>query len=196
MVAAAALSGNVVPFPRTRIVRSRRRRLEELFDTSGVDHLWLSGFHVDWETGRPNRAKPGGGDTHTHCSAFVAALAMRVGVYILRPPEHSQQLLANAQADWLRGTGMVFGWRALADERAAQDAADAGRLTVASYKNPNPRQSGHIAFVRPADGRAGDIPSVGPCITQAGGHNFVAGSLKQGFGVRRSAVRFFSCPIL
>ncbi|MCW6508559.1 hypothetical protein [Lichenifustis flavocetrariae] len=173
--------------------RSGDWRPEDLFDSSGVDHLWLSGWNVDWETGRANKAKPGGTDAHTHCSAFVAALAMRVGVYILRPPEHGQQLLANAQADWLRDLGHAFGWRALAGEREAQASADEGRLTVASYKNPNPKQSGHIAFVRPSNGAGWQTLTGGPTITQAGGHNFIEGSLQQGFGSRRSLVRFYAC---
>ncbi len=194
----------IIPFPMARHrspppycppSRSNRSRLEDLFDTSGVDHLWLSGWHVDWVTGRANKAKPGGTDAHTHCSAFVAAIAMRVNVYILRPPEHDQQLLANAQADWLQGIGHVFGWRALADEGEAQAAANAGRLTVASFKNPHPTQSGHIAFVRPSEGDHWRMSPDGPAITQAGGHNFIAGSLQQGFGSRRSWIRFYACHI-
>ena len=196
MSAAFAMAGHSLSPPCCRPSRSGRWRLEELFDASGVDHLWLSGWHVDWETGRANKTKPGGTDAHTHCSAFVAAIAMRVGVYILRPPQHPQQLLANAQADWLQGTGYIYGWRGLAGEQEAQAAADGGLLTVASYKNPNPKDSGHIAFVRPGSSGRWQILSGGPTITQAGGHNFIEGSLQQGFGSRRSAVRYYACHTL
>jgi hypothetical protein len=47
-----------------------------------VESLWIAGQHINWETGEPDR----GGDyegpgNHTHCSAFSAAAANRLGIY-------------------------------------------------------------------------------------------------------------------
>ena len=62
-------------------------RLATLLDGTGVDHLWLAGDRVDWETGEP-RGAWNDGRAHTHCSAFVASIAKRMGIYVLRPPDH------------------------------------------------------------------------------------------------------------
>src|SRR4051812_46582536 len=76
------------------------RQLEPFLGSSGVDHLWLAGWPVAWRTGEEDRAVPGGPEAKPHCSAFVAARAERVGIYVLRPPQHRQSLLANAQMRW------------------------------------------------------------------------------------------------
>ncbi len=78
-------------------------KLAKLLDSSGVDHLWLAHEHIVWNTGAPDPARPPASRHATHCSAFAAAMAERVGIYLLRPPEHSQRLLANAQMKWLDG---------------------------------------------------------------------------------------------
>ena len=36
------------------------------------------------------------GPGHTHCSAFTAAAAMRLGIYLLRPPEHVDETSKSA----------------------------------------------------------------------------------------------------
>ena len=72
---------------------------------------------------------------HTHCSAFVAAFAKKLGIYILRPPEHGQVLLANAQNEWLPSAGAAQGWRAVSNALEAQALANSGVLVVASYHN-------------------------------------------------------------
>ena len=46
----------------------------------------------------------------THCSAFAASEAEKLGIYLLHPPEHSATLLANAQQEWLFGAGTNQGW--------------------------------------------------------------------------------------
>jgi len=46
---------------------------------------------------------------HTHCSAFAAAVAMYLDIYLPRPPNHGQTLLANAQTQWLSGEGSFSG---------------------------------------------------------------------------------------
>jgi hypothetical protein len=75
-----------------------------------VEHFWKRAVAVDWETGEPTS------DFHvsrtdTHCSAFAAAVAKDVGIYLLQPPDHhpslrsqeGQEFLANAQSFWLNG---------------------------------------------------------------------------------------------
>jgi len=77
-------------------------KLAAALDGLNVESLWLAHEHVNWETGEPDRgAEDEGPGNHSHCSAFAAAAAKKLGVYLLRPPEHGQLLLANAQAKWL-----------------------------------------------------------------------------------------------
>jgi hypothetical protein len=176
-------------------------RLGRFLDDSGVDHLWLPGFRVDWRTGDAIEAWPAGSGAHTHCSAFAASAAMRLGVYVLRPPQHGQTLLANAQMGWLRGPeAMAGGWRILPDVVTAQTEANRGVLVMAVFENPDPERPGHIAIVRPGPIAANALAQSGPMVTQAGGHNALAVPLAQGFGNHRGAwivggggaVRFFA----
>ena len=149
-----------------------------------VDKLWLPGAIVDWKTGLPTgQAIKDAKSKHTHCSQFVAAATERLGVYVLRPPEHGVVLLANAQFDWLPSdAGMKAGWVALKDGAAAQAAANDGRLVLASLKNPDPTKSGHIAIVRPGNKDADLLAKDGPDIMQAGGTNALRTTLRKGFG--------------
>jgi len=70
-------------------------------DALNVEQHWPAGQHVHWQSGVPDGKPETGIGKHTHCSAFVAAAAKQLGIYILRPPEHAQILLANAQFEWL-----------------------------------------------------------------------------------------------
>jgi hypothetical protein len=172
-------------------------RLRAWLDGSGVDRLWQAGFHVNWETGETlSRSRR----VSTHCSAFVAAFAKSLGIYILRPPDHSQALLANAQMRWLTTDGAGQGWRPLPDATAAQRAANAGELVVASFENPDPDEPGHIAIVRPGIPDAATLASLGPDVTQAGGHNWLSTPLARGFhshpGAWPGGVKFFAHPIV
>jgi hypothetical protein len=149
-----------------------------------VDKLWLPGAIVDWKTGLPTgQAIKDATSKHTHCSQFVAAATERLGVYILRPPEHGVVLLANAQFDWLAlDAGKKAGWVALKDAAAAQAAANDCRLVLASLKNPDPNKSGHIAIVRPGNKDADLLAKEGPDVMQAGGTNALRTPLRKGFG--------------
>jgi len=161
-----------------------RQRIASAIDSSGVESLWIAGYTVDWETGRSLTGHHvTDGQAHTHCSAFVAAIAMRLDIYILRPPQHGTVLLANAQGAWLDGAGAAWGWRPLFDEQQAQEAANNGEFVVASYINPDAEKSGHIAIVRPGHGEIE--------IAQAGNRNFTRGLLEEGFGSRRWSIRFY-----
>jgi glutamine amidotransferase-like uncharacterized protein len=149
-----------------------------------VDKLWLPGAIVDWKTGLPTgQAIKDAKNKHTHCSQFVAAATERLGVYVLRPPEHGVVLLANAQFSWLASdAGKKAGWVALKEGAAAQAAANDGRLVLASLKNPDPTKSGHIAIVRPGNKDAELLAQEGPDIMQAGGTNALRTTLRKGFG--------------
>ena len=149
-----------------------------------VDKLWLPGAIVDWKTGLPTgQPIKDAKNKHTHCSQFVAAATKRLGVYVLRPPEHGVVLLANAQFNWLASdAGKKAGWVALKDGAAAQAAANDGRLVLASLKNPDPTKSGHIAIVRPGNKDTDLLAKEGPDIMQAGGTNALRTTLRKGFG--------------
>ncbi|MBK9082579.1 MAG: hypothetical protein IPL88_11140 [Rhizobiales bacterium] len=160
----------------------------------------MPGARVDWESGLPNGrpiTRPG---RHTHCSAFVAAAALRLGVYILRPPEHGQTLLANAQADWLAGEGATQGWTPVPTAAQAQALANRGTLVVASYKNRRPERAGHIAIVRPSDKSDAALAEEGPQVAQAGTVNAASVSLRVGFSrspsaLRHDLIRYFAHPV-
>ncbi len=161
------------------------QRIVQLLDDSDVERRWIAGDRVAWETGLPLPTGPNAPRGHTHCSAYVAAMAARLGIYILRPPEHGQILLANAQGKWLAaGQG---GWRPLADYAAAQEAANRGQLVVASYIQPDPKKPGHIAIVRPSDRDAATLAADGPAEAQAGVHNYSHTALRVGFRYHRGA---------
>jgi len=172
-------------------------RLAETLDSMHVESLWLAGEHVNWESGEPDRdAGFEGEDNHTHCSAFAAAAAKRLGVYLLRPPEHSQQLLASAQAEWLAGeAGRQAGWRSVSDMRMAQRLANQGNLVLVVYQNPDKHVPGHIAIVRPSEKSAQALDDDGPEVIQAGQHNHEKISVRIGFenhpGAWPDGVRYY-----
>jgi hypothetical protein len=162
------------------------QRLVQRLDASGVDHLWLPYKHVNWETGEID-TDPHARPAATHCSAFVASFAKQLGVYILRPPEHSPVLLANAQMRWLTTDGTPAGWRRLPDPAAAQRSANQGNLVVAVYENPDRHRPGHIAFIRPGQPDAARLAADGPDVTQAGATNAIALPLRRAFSHHRGA---------
>lgn len=168
-------------------------RMRRFLDECDVERLWLPGFKVNWQTGAALEAWPAGSGAHTHCSAFAASAAMRLGVYLLRPPEHRQTLLANAQVAWLRREADAGGanrWQALqADVLEAQLQANRGLLVLAGVENPDPTKPGHIAIVRPGPMMAAMLMKDGPMVTQAGGRNALSVSLAHGFRGHRGAWR-------
>ncbi|MDR3375596.1 MAG: hypothetical protein P4L98_17860 [Ancalomicrobiaceae bacterium] len=171
-------------------------RLGRFYDGLDVETLWQAGVHIDWETGAPDGRPERYPGKHTHCSAFVAAAAKRLGIYILRPPQHGQVLLANAQADWL-AAGLGEGWQSLPDMDAAQDAANRGLFVVASYHNHHDDRPGHIAIVRPSSKSPEAMAAEGPDVIQAGGRNYTRASLVTGFaghpaGWRDHEIRYYA----
>jgi hypothetical protein len=157
------------------------RKLVVRLDSTGVDHLWIAGHHVDWRTGEPDSGtEDRGRGNATHCSAFAAAVANSLGIYLLRPPEHGQVLLASAQVAWLQSdAARKRGWRKVMDMEEAQALANQGHLVLAAY--PNLKKPGHIAIVRPADKSKAELQSDGPQITQAGERNALSTTVRIGF---------------
>jgi hypothetical protein len=172
-------------------------RIARQIDSLDVESHWPAGVHVKWDTGIPDGRPESSSGKHTHCSAFVAAAARSLGIYILRPPEHPQVLLANAQYDWLEQEGAQRGWKALGSAEEAQRYANEGWLVLAAYRNHNDNKPGHIAIVRPSDKREAAIREEGPQITQAGATNYRNVALKVGFAGHPAAwgrreVRFYA----
>jgi hypothetical protein len=162
-------------------VTPQARWIAHQLDSMGVETKWIAGAHVDWETGLPDGVAEKLPGRHTHCSGFVAAAAEKLGVYILRPPEHGQELLANAQNEWLAIEGRAEGWRPLDGPVDAQNAANRGLLVVASYHNHNSDKPGHIAIVRPGDKSVEKLLAEGPDVIEASTINESSISVKAGF---------------
>jgi hypothetical protein len=148
-------------------------RLSDTLDSMNVESLWLVHEHVNWETGEQDRGPDyTGPGIHTHCSAFAAAAAKRFGIYLLRPPEHGQILLANAQYDWLASDeGRHAGWQPAGGMREAQRLANEGSFVLAVYQNPDAHTPGHAAIVRPSKRSMDTLLADGPELIQAGQHN-------------------------
>jgi len=172
-------------------------RLAATLDSMNVESLWLAQEHVNWETGEPDRGgKDEGPGRHTHCSAFAAAVAKRFGVYLLRPPEHGQKLLANAQFEWLQSAAArKLGWHRVLDMREAQRRANQGNLVLVVFQNPEKDLPGHIAIVRPSEKSLPALRRDGPQIVQAGIHNHASTIVRVGFlnhpGAWPDGVRYY-----
>jgi len=172
-----------------------------LLDNMDVEHLWLAHQHINWETGVADRnVDYEGSGKSTHCSAFAAAVGQRLGIYLLRPPEHSQILLANAQTRWLAGDAAVGqGWTKLDGTISAQSHANWGDLVLILYQNPNPKKPGHIAIVRPSLKTQQELEEKGPDVAQAGTQNHSNWDAKHAFlghaGAWPNGVQYFSHTI-
>lgn len=151
----------------------------------GMDVLqkWQAGQHINWETGEPDDPDAVSG-IRTHCSAFVAAACERRGIYILRPPEHKQELLANAQVKWLNSDkAKEFGWHPIVKNilSEAQKMADEGYIVVACAQNPDRHKPGHIALVMPADLSSQQIQQNGPMLIQSSTKNSIDAWFRNAF---------------
>ena len=159
------------------------RRLAATLDSMNVESLWLAHEHVNWESGEPDKgADYEGPGNHSHCSAFAAAAAKRLGVYLLRPPEHGQVLLANAQAEWISSAAAQnSGWESVSDMREAQRLANQGNLVLVLFQNSDKHVPGHIAIVRPSEKSPKALRENGPQIIMAGNHNYASTNVRFGF---------------
>jgi hypothetical protein len=158
--------------------------LRDFYLSLNVENLWIAGNHVNWQTGEADKPDASSGN-HTHCSAFAAAACKRLNIYILRPPDHKQVLLANAQYDWLGGSAaMADGWKLITGNNVyetAQRFSNNGYVVVAICKNPDESKPGHTALVMPDERSERKLADDGPVVIMAGTHNHNKISLKAGF---------------
>jgi len=175
-------------------------RLTALLDSMDVEHRWLAHKHVNWETGEQDQTDGfAGPDRATHCSAFAAAVGKRLGIYMLRPPDHPLTFLASAQTYWFEHGDSSTGWQRVADWQTAQRLANEGTLVVMSYYNPSPQRSGHIVIVRPSLKSSAALASEGPQVIQAAGYNRASAPAATSFsfhpGAWPSQVKIFAHPL-
>jgi hypothetical protein len=167
-------------------------KLDLTLDDMDVDALWQSGEYVYWQTGITMSEPPPvseGYETETHCSAFAAAAALKLGVPLLHPnppPKFvAEKHLANAQAKWLES--LPEEWQSVSGPVEAQGLANQGYFVVISYLNPNVAasgvpESGHIQVVRAYPGRTdAELGSEGPQISHAGVVNYKSATAAHGF---------------
>lgn len=174
--------------------------LAALLDSMNVESHWIAHEHVNWESGEPDRGGENEGPGHTHCSAFAAAVAKKLDIYLLRPPQHGQRLLANAQVQWLESPeGHTHGWSLVSNSREAQTLANQGNLVLAVFANPDAERPGHVAIVRPSEKSTRAFMRDGPQIIQAGTHNHNSTVVRIGFenhsGAFPDGVRFYAHAI-
>jgi hypothetical protein len=183
------ISFNVWASPCCGPVSEQALKLEKVYDQANVESFWLAGIHVDWQTGVSDKpADYQGPDRYSHCSAFVASMSMKLGVYVLRPPEHPETFLASAQSRWLLSDHAVKeGWAKLPDMKAAQEDANIGKLVIAAFISPVEFKPGHIAIVRPSLKSIDELNTEGPQIIQAGKYNYNSTNVSKGFGSHPNA---------
>ena len=155
------------------------RKLATFLDHSGVERLWQANVHVNWLTGQPDPARPGTAPHATHCSAFAAAMATRLGV-----PCCTRRNIRSACWPMPRRVGCrrgkADGWRQVTPD-AAQRLANRGWLVVASFANPDLRRPGHIAVLRPSLQSTIRLRMNGPAEAQAGFRNRLRTWVARGF---------------
>jgi len=171
----------VTPATNNTTAVAQAAMLSSFMSALQVNNYWQEGYTVNWRTGSTNLPGQNMTDgTATHCSAYAAAVADLMGVYILRQPAASDINLANNQAIWL-ATNTV-GWYLVSNMPAAQHLVNTGALVVASYYNPaNPDASGHIAVLRPSNRTDASVNTLGPEESQSGDLNSTDTNCYAGF---------------
>jgi hypothetical protein len=187
-------------------------RLAEFLDALPVTTRWIHNHRVVWQTGQQKAPEGTGLTPETHCSAFIAAVALMLDIYILRPPNYGQDKLANAQADWFAGASAFRGptasdsrWIALGSSgdagalKAAVEAANLGRLVVAIYKAPQVTGSdghGHAVIVRPQSAAA--VRDDGPHVVSVADVNRPDTPMRTAFHAHPEAwpdkIGLYACP--
>ncbi|HOX56186.1 MAG TPA: hypothetical protein P5205_04520 [Candidatus Paceibacterota bacterium] len=167
-------------------VTEQGHALSAFLDSLEVERYWDNGKSVNWLTGAPGGSGPNMTvGTASHCSAFAAAVACVLDVYLLRQPDALDLNLANNQAVWLV-TNQNSGWYAIPRATDAQHLANAGELVVASLKEAV--GSGHIAVLRPSAKSDAEILTNGPQECQSGVHNYNSTDVKTGFALHDDAL--------
>ena len=158
--------------------------LKNFYLSLHVEDLWIASYHVNWETGVADKPDATSGN-HTHCSAFAAAACKRLNIYLLRPPEHKQILLSNAQYDWLSTQNAIAaGWQPVSGRHLYEEVqalANSGHVVIAICKNPDGSKPGHVTLIMPTEMTKDKLTESGPEMIMAGTHNFNKISLKAAF---------------
>jgi len=175
--ASAVLAASPAKEPCCGVITEQGKQLAEVLDSMNVENRWLAHQHINWKTGEPDRPETyTGSGRSSHCSAFAAAVGERLNVYMLRPPDHSQILLASAQAEWFHDkSGANSGWKAIEGpdhDRWAQELANQGNLVVIVYESPDEHKPGHIVIVRPSEKSLEALHKEGPQVAEAGMENY------------------------
>jgi hypothetical protein len=155
--------------------------LDTFLEQLHIEQYWVAGKKINWKTGVPVVPEVELPNDRSFCSAFVAAVCLRLGIYIPRPPQYSLEFLAMTQNIWLKKHGYEEGWFYVESGMDAQELANMGFLVVASYRQEPPGKRGHIAIVRPSTKSSQLIAQEGPDIIQAGKINYSLTSISIGF---------------
>ncbi len=184
IIALLVFSSQALVAQQTYVLDEFGEKLKAFYLGLNVENHWLAGQHINWETGATDNTD----DTKnikTHSGSFVAAACKKLNIYLIRPPEHSAELLCNAQSDWLQtSAASAQAWRHIqgGDRYAgAQDLANKGFVVLAAVASTDPHKPGHIALVMPAVISTKDLTDQGPQVIMAGPKNYSTVSLKAGF---------------
>jgi hypothetical protein len=123
------------------------------------------------------------GNRTTHCNEFAQDALKNLGV----PQGKYPTGMANSMNTWFNTQGPKNGWRKVSAAEA-QQLANQGKPTVASWKNPT-GVHGHIGMIRP-----GELKNGSPTMAQAGGTNFNKGTVRQGFGSKQPEYFVYEGP--
>lgn len=146
---------------------------------------WISVNQVNWFTGQkiysPDTVNfPVG----SHAGAFVAAVANRFDMYILRPPVNTQANLAYNQATWFQESSSAYGWTEIIATGMeniyvlAQNAANQGNVVVSSYQNTENGEA-HTNIILPSFSiTQADLETNGPNCLNVGAINYNQQTLK------------------
>lgn len=174
----------VTPATNAATAYAQAAMLSAFLNSLQVDHYWLVGYSVNWLTGAVGGSGPNMTQgTASHCSAFTAAVADLLGIYILRQPDANDINLANNQAVWLPTN--TAGWFPIASMVDAQHLANAGTLVVGSYFSTN--SPGHIAVLRPSNRTDASVNAFGPEECQSGDYNYADTNAMTGFSEHRGS---------
>jgi hypothetical protein len=101
------------------VISEGGERLRAFLDGTHVETEWIANYHVVWQTGQRNGPAQGDPAHHTHCSAYVAAAALYLDIYILSHP-----IMGNC----IWRTRKSTGWAALGVTRALRPRRPGGAV--------------------------------------------------------------------
>ncbi len=140
-------------------------------------------------------------DKSTYCNIFawdvMSAMNVKLPHWVKNNVPASSttkgatELNANATYNWLKNYGTKYGWKKISAYEA-QQRANKGYPTVAIWKNPNAKRSGHVMVVRPEYKNYKYSSSKGPVIAQAGSKNLNYTYVKSIMGSSSNDVAYYT----